>query len=61
MKWRRVCQVKGYDTSVRAAKGSDPVADLLFFCSSFRDVISGKTVDYGRVMTEYPNRTTEEW
>jgi len=61
MKWRRVCQVKDCDTYIRAAKGSDPVADLLFFCSSFRDVISGKTVDYGRVMTEYPNRARVEW
>lgn len=48
-----------YDTSIRAAKGSDPVAD--FFCSSFRDVINGNIVDYGRQMREYPNRATVEW
>lgn len=53
--------MKDYDTSVRAAKGSDPVADLLFFCSSFRDVISGNIEDYGWLMREYPNRATVEW
>jgi hypothetical protein len=56
-----VCQVKDYDTSVRAAKGSDPVADLLFFCSSFRDVINGNVVNYVRLMREYPNRAMVEW
>jgi hypothetical protein len=61
MKWRRVCQVKDYGTSVRAAKVSGPVADLLFFCSSFRDVINGNIVDYGRLMREYPNRATVDW
>jgi len=59
MKWRRVCQVTDYGTSIRAAKGSDPVAD--FFCSSFKDVINGNIVDYGRQMREYPNRATVEW
>jgi hypothetical protein len=46
---------------LRPAKGSDPVTDLLFFCSSFRDVISGNIVDHGRLMREYPKRATVEW
>lgn len=53
--------MKDYGTSVRAAKVSGPVADLLFFCSSFRDVINGNIVDYGRLMREYPNRATVDW